>query len=447
MAILRGKAWCSVGDAGIKSCFGIPRAGKRKLSVASVEDGPAGRRFPAEGGFIPGATIATLMMLGALHIRRMYDDKQTEEARRQGIEPEFSADWKATVLQLLPLRLISRTWGSLTAVDLPVWMRPYVYKGWARAFHADLDEASLPIEEYASLKDFFTRTLKEGARPLDPSPACLLSPVDGIVLQCGRINGSGTMIEQVKGFSYSVSSLLGSDPPVSSSSLLDDGEREQNDTIEPQLREPLIVTASRDIPSSGPTFQRQPSEITGKGLFYCVLYLGPGDYHRIHSPADWDILHRRHFYGRLYPVNERAVRTIKDLYVVNERVVLEGRWSHGLMAVAAVGATNVGSIELKIEPELKTNQRKFGLSPPRHVSSRSYGEKGAGLSVKAGEEVAVFNLGSTVVLVFEAPVSSAVDDDTTSNSSSWCGDGATGSFRFTTKNGERIKMGQALGYW
>jgi phosphatidylserine decarboxylase len=77
-----------------------------------------------------------------------------------------------------------------------------------------------------------------------------------------------------------------------------------------------------------------------------VLYLGPGDYHRIHSPSNWQIYHRRHFAGKLYPVNNRAVRTIKNLYVVNERVVLEGKWSQGLMAMAAVGATNVGSIEV-----------------------------------------------------------------------------------------------------
>lgn len=35
-----------------------------------------------------------------------------------------------------------------------------------------------------------------------------------------------------------------------------------------------------------------------KGLFYCVIYLKPGDYHRIHSPADWSILVRRHFSGK-----------------------------------------------------------------------------------------------------------------------------------------------------
>lgn len=34
-----------------------------------------------------------------------------------------------------------------------------------------------------------------------------------------------------------------------------------------------------------------------KGLFYCVIYLKPGDYHRIHSPVDWQVLVRRHFSG------------------------------------------------------------------------------------------------------------------------------------------------------
>ncbi|OAE26424.1 hypothetical protein AXG93_131s1340 [Marchantia polymorpha subsp. ruderalis] len=302
--------------------------------------------------YLPGATVATLMMLGALHIRRMYEEKQVDEARRQGREPEFVADWKATFLQMLPLRFISRTWGSLTSVELPVWLRPHVYNGWARAFNANLDEASLPIEEYVSLRDFFTRTLKEGARPLDPSTTCLLSPVDGVVLQCGQVTGTGTMIEQVKGFSYSVSSLLGANPHVSSSSssLLEDGQTTQNpDESEATSRNQIESATEADslrASSSQHILTRSPSETGNKGLFYCVLYLGPGDYHRIHSPSDWDVFYRRHFYGRLYPVNERAVRTIKNLYVLNERVVLEGRWSQGFMAMAAVGATNVGSIEV-----------------------------------------------------------------------------------------------------
>ena len=175
-----------------------------------------------------------------------------------------------------------------------------------------------------------------------------------------------------------------------------------------------------------------------KGLFYCVLYLGPGDYHRIHSPCDWKIRLRRHFAGRLFPVNERAVRTVKNLYVVNERVILEGEWSQGLMAMAAVGATNVGSIEIALEPELKTNLPLLGQHAPSIVTTQKYGIGGEGIGVKAGDEVAVFNLGSTVVLVFEAPAA----DDNFINSSL-----QEEQFRFLLKRGQRVKMGEAIGMW
>jgi len=56
-------------------------------------------------------------------------------------------------------------------------------------------------------------------------------------------------------------------------------------------------------------------------LFHCVLYLAPGDYHRIHSPIDWSVAERRHFPGTLYPVNKTAVTLIPSLFVANERVV------------------------------------------------------------------------------------------------------------------------------
>lgn len=124
---------------------------------------------------VPGATVATLLMLGALHARRLYDDKKVEEARERGIEPEFKSDIKATFLRLIPLRLVSRCWGHLTNVELPVWLRPYVHRAWARAFHSNLEEVALPLDEYASLREFFVRSLKEGCRPIDPDLQCLVT--------------------------------------------------------------------------------------------------------------------------------------------------------------------------------------------------------------------------------------------------------------------------------
>ncbi|KAI5073160.1 hypothetical protein GOP47_0011173 [Adiantum capillus-veneris] len=360
---------------------------------------------------LSGATIATLFMLGVLHARRLYDDQKSEQARQQGIEPEFQPDFKAAFLQILPLRLISRTFGMLTSVELPVWTRPYIFRGYCRAFHANVDEASEKLEDYESIQKFFVRTLKDGCRPLDSSSSCLISPVDGVMLRCGQIKGPGLAVEQVKGHSYSLRALLGGEPRI------------------------LLTSTCSDIGAVDGGAKAPPPKLRDTSLFYCVLYLGPGDYHRVHSPVDWHVLYRRHLSGRLFPVNERATRTIGNLYVGNERVVLEGLWEKGFMALVAVGATNVGSIELKIEPDLKTNCQML-FSPNLSLTSfRKYGDNGMGHFIQKGDEVATFNLGSTVVLVFQAPRAEEEEH------------GGGRGFKFCVKQGQRVQMGQAIGKW
>ncbi|KAI9987358.1 hypothetical protein PInf_023369 [Phytophthora infestans] len=87
-----------------------------------------------------------------------------------------------------------------------------------------------------------------------------------------------------------------------------------------------------DLPSF---FTSKTSASKGKKMFHCVLYLAPGDYHRIHAPT--------------------AARLIPSLFVENERVALLGEWEHGFFSLTAVGATNVGSIVITKEPEFRTN--------------------------------------------------------------------------------------------
>ncbi|KAJ4712724.1 Phosphatidylserine decarboxylase proenzyme 1, mitochondrial [Melia azedarach] len=380
---------------------------------------------------VPGATLATLLMLGALHARRLYDDKKVEEAREKGIEIEFKPDVKASFLRMLPLRSISRFWGFLTSVEFPVWMRPYVYKAWAGAFHSNLEEAALPLDEYASLREFFVRTLKEGSRPIDPDLHCLVSPVDGIILRFGELKGVGAMIEQVKGFSYSVSSLLGSSPFLP---MIAEGDmREESGEEECTLTEKRKKSWWR-ISLASPKVRDAMSARPMKGLYYCVIYLKPGDYHRVHSPVDWNVLVRRHFSGRLFPLNERATRTIRNLYVENERVVLEGMWQEGFMAIAAIGATNIGSIELFIEPELRTNRPRKKLLHSEPPEERVYEPEGVGVMLKKGDEMAAFNMGSTVVLVFQAPTLKSLKSGDISSD-----------FRFCVKRGDKIRVGEALG--
>ncbi|KAL9246849.1 hypothetical protein vseg_020337 [Gypsophila vaccaria] len=399
---------------------------------ASLSNGSNSASSDGNVYLLPGATAATLLMLAALHARRLYDDRKVEDAKAKGIEAGFQPDAKASFLGILPLRTISRIWGSLMGVELPVRMRPYVYKAWARAFHSNLEEAALPLEEYSSMRDFFARGLKEGCRPIDSDPLCLISPVDGVVMRCGQLKESGAMIEQVKGFSYSVSALLGRNsflPMISGRDEIEDSS-EMADNLRNQPEKSWWR-----VSFSSPKIRDPIPASPMKGLFYCVLYLSPGDYHRVHSPVDWNVIARRHFAGRLYPVNERATRTIRNLYVENERVVLEGQWQQGYLALAAVGATTIGSIELFIEPELRTNRPMKKLLQPEPPAERVYERRGAGLMVKKGHEVAAFNMGSTVVLVFQAPVAKSSNDSTSSD------------FRFCVKHGERIRVGEALGRW
>lgn len=417
-----------------RSFTSVFRRIRTPLQARASVGGGNGSSSQGDSYLVPGATVATLLMLGALHARRLYDDKKVEEARERGIEPEFKSDIKATFLRLIPLRLVSRCWGHMTNVELPIWLRPYVHRAWARAFHSNLEEVALPLDEYASLREFFVRSLKEGCRPIDPDLQCLVSPVDGTVLRFGELKGAGAMIEQVKGCSYSVAALLGAGsllPMMAAGDSNKEGSGQENSSADSRKRSwwkiSLAYPKVLDPVSTRPV----------KGLFYCVIYLKPGDYHRVHSPVDWQVLVRRHFSGHLFPVNERAVRTIKNLYVENERVVLEGLWQEGFMAIAAIGATNIGSIEVLIEPELRTNKPKRRKSlhsdPPEE---RVYEPEGVGIMLKKGDEMAAFNMGSTVVLIFQAPVSNLHENG---NSKS--------DFKFSIKRGDRIRAGQALGRW
>lgn len=376
--------------------------------------------------------MATILMLGILHARRLYDDKKVEDAREKGVEFEFSPDAKAAFLRHLPLRSISRFWGFMTSMEIPVWLRPYIYRAWARAFHSNLEEAALPLDNYASLQDFFVRTLKEGSRPVDHDPDSLVSPVDGTILRFGELKEPGAMIEQVKGFSYSAYSLLGANSllPIST-------EEDISVVVHGEQKHMANESSKRSwwrISLASPKVRDPISVCPMKGLFYCVIYLKPGDYHRVHSPVDWNVFLRRHFSGRLFPLNERATRTIRNLHVENERVVLEGQWAEGFMAIAAIGATNVGSIEVFIEPELRTNRPKKRLLHSDPPDERIYEPEGIGVMLKKGEEVAAFNMGSTVVLVFQAPVSKPLGKDI-----------ATSDFKFCIRKGDRIRVGQAIG--
>lgn len=164
----------------------------------------------------------------------------------------------------------------------------------------------------------------------------------------------------------------------------------------------------------------------GNELFYTVIYLSPADYHRFHSPAVHSGDYRRHIVGYLSPVKPSHVNKYKDVFKNNERVNIFGLWEQGFYFESAVGATNVGSIKLDFDEDVLTNRtiphypyfedRNYvsGISdskasPLGHYLRSSDAEismtnkyKNDSLSFEKGEMTGRFEMGSTIVLIFEA---------------------------------------------
>ena len=232
----------------------------------------------------------------------------------------------------------------------------------------------------------------------------------------------------VNGISYTLPSLLSGKPSPKTSP-------DAHDASLPASTSATFEVGTEVAKPSGTSWFTIPQ----KRLFFCVIYLAPGDYHRFHSPVSWVVEQRRHFAGELYSVSPWLQSRLKNLFVLNERVVLLGRWRHGMFSMTPVGATNVGSIIINFDRELRTNS--FTKDPTEATAKNGFAEatyKGAsallgGHPITKGSEIGGFQLGSTVVLVFEAPAANPDDPP------------GKGGFRFYVKPGQKVKMGEALG--
>jgi phosphatidylserine decarboxylase len=254
--------------------------------------------------------------------------------------------WRETLERLAATSvswpLLSRLTGRLSDLRLPRAVLAPAIRAYARAFGADLAEAVLPPEAYPSFNAFFTRRLREGARPVAGGEGVVVSPTDSRLSAIGLVPADGRL-EQVKGRDYSIEALLGS--------------------------------AEDAAPFR-----------TG---VHATLYLSPAMYHRVHSPVEGRIRAWRYVPGRLFPVNSAGVRAVSGLFTRNERVVLFLETeAHGPVAVVLVGAANVGRMSLAFA-DLVTNRGR----PAERVVPE------APVPVRRGDEIGAFNLGSTVVLL------------------------------------------------
>lgn len=210
------------------------------------------------------------------------------------------------------------------------------------AYGIDVATAERPLADYRHLNDFFTRKLKSEAFTVEQHEQIAVSPVNGTISEYGTI-ANGKLL-QAKSTSYTLDGLLGDK---------DEAHPYQNGT-------------------------------------YVTIYLAPSDYHRVHVPLQGTIVSYRYVPGRLFPVNQQAVKHVQNLFSRNERLVTHMETAHGRCAVVQVGAFLVGSAQVEYA-EVETNKglASFSERLPFPVQK----EKGGGLGW--------FEFGSTVVLLLE----------------------------------------------
>jgi phosphatidylserine decarboxylase len=224
-----------------------------------------------------------------------------------------------------------------------------VIEWFVKRYNVNMSEAENPdISSYKTFNEFFTRPLREGARPI--AQADFICPVDGAISQFGRIEQD--QIFQAKGHHYSTATLLGGDK--------NSAKRYEN------------------------------------GKFAC-LYLSPKDYHRIHMPCDGKLVKMTYVPGDLFSVNPVTAQGVPGLFARNERVVCEfSSEQHGYFVMVLVGATIVGSMATV------WHDAKNGIiNPPRrgHIQVWTYADKN--IVLQQGDEMGRFLLGSTVVMLFQ----------------------------------------------
>jgi len=245
---------------------------------------------------------------------------------------------------LLPHHLLSRITGWLAQQSTP-WLKNALIKQFIRSFNVDMSEAVDPEpNSYRNFNAFFTRQLKEGARPVSAEPDTIASPADGAVSQLGRIE-VGCLL-QAKNHWYSAGDLLGDD------------------------------ALAREF----------------HGGQFATVYLSPRDYHRVHMPVGGSLRETRYIPGKLFSVNQTTAENVARLFARNERLVCIFDTEHGPMAMVLVGAMIVAGIETVWSGQI--------APAGQQVQTQRFGQAADHVSLDKGDEMGRFQLGSTVILLF-----------------------------------------------
>ena len=255
---------------------------------------------------------------------------------------------------LLPKYWLTAMVYRLARIRLPA-VKDALIRGFLKLYDVRLDEVSGRVhEDFATFNAFFIRELKDGSRPVDPDPGVIVAPADGTLSQAGALRGN--RILQAKGIDYTVEDLLAAD-----------------------------IDKAREF--DGGTF--------------ATIYLAPYNYHRVHAPADGELVAAHYVPGDLFSVNGSTATHVPGLFSHNERLNLHFTTAAGPMVVILVGALNVGSISTPWSGEIRP--RKSGVVESIDLSAASR-------RIRKGDLLGWFNMGSTVIVLLPRDSYSWHDD-------------------------------------
>lgn len=242
--------------------------------------------------------------------------------------------------------LFSQGFGKFANTYFPKPIQDLINKGYVNLMGLDMREFRDPTT-YTSLNALFTRNL-ETPREVSQDPKDFISPCDSLITECGRIHEDIAL--HIKGMYYNINDLLGDAIDDTNKIKMIDGD-------------------------------------------FVNFYLSPKDYHRYHIPYDLTVKKAVHIPGKLYPVNMRYLNKQPNLFVENERVVIECESGEGkLFYMVLVGALNVGVMQVAFEPLIQTN------ASCTEVSVYTYEE---GIKLSKDDDFGCFEMGSTIVIIAE----------------------------------------------
>lgn len=239
--------------------------------------------------------------------------------------------------------VISQKFGKFAKTQFPSCIQSIINKAYVKFLGLDMSEFKNP-RHYKSLNDLFTRKL-EIPRQIQSEENEMISPTDSLITELGKVQDVKAL--QIKGMEYSVEELL--------------------------------------------TYYCSENFDRVKDGEFMNFYLSPKDYHRYHAPCDFILKKLIHVPGKLYPVNLKYLNKELDLFVQNERVILECEKDGKLFYMVFVGALNVGQMVFDFEPKVETNIDTAEIKVYEYEN----------IKIDKADCLGYFKMGSTVVMVWE----------------------------------------------